>query len=79
MEKDLEVIEKSLRASEEMIKEEAAKQPLIEKSVNELGAEVTKLEEKIATLETKQKALQAKTAGIAVISFSIGSIGGIGV
>jgi uncharacterized protein YlxW (UPF0749 family) len=47
--------------------------------MQELEAEVTKLENKVATLQTNQQELKKETARIATISVSIGAIGGIGV
>lgn len=79
IEKDLEVIEKGLNASKEMIEAEAEHNPKIQTSLEELDKEVGKLETKIATLQTNQENLKKRTVGIAGISLSIGAIGGIAI
>jgi len=79
IEKDLEVIERGLNASKEMIEAEAEHNPKVQTSIEELDKEITKLETKIATLQTNQENLKKRTGGIAGISLAIGAIGGIAI
>jgi chaperonin cofactor prefoldin len=62
-----------------MIEKEVEHYPKVKKSIENLDTEITTLEKKILTLETNQKALKKRTAGVATISLSIGAIGGIAV
>ncbi|CAG8753326.1 8021_t:CDS:2 [Racocetra persica] len=55
-------IEKYLQASEEIIKREAHEHPKIQKSYEELEAEIKKLEDQITALQTKQQQLQERLA-----------------
>ncbi|CAG8751861.1 15564_t:CDS:2, partial [Cetraspora pellucida] len=61
-------IEKYLQASEEIIKREAHEHPKIQKSYEELEAEIKKLEDQITALQTKQQQLQERSGRLVAVA-----------